>query len=85
MRSERYICLDCGEVFEEPKRFSERHGMTDPPCETKFGCPRCGGAYVRAYRCDLCGDLITEEFVEVGQKHYCGNCFTIRNYNIYED
>lgn len=74
-----YICLDCGETFEEPKRYTETHGLDSPPYEEWNGCPSCGGAYVEAYRCDLCNDWINEEYVEIKNGYkYCENCFQIK-------
>ena len=42
----KYKCLDCGEVFEEPRKYTERHGFADGLYEHWEGCPECGGAYV---------------------------------------
>lgn len=40
-----YRCLDCGNKFETPKRYVERHGFDTPPFEEYHGCPKCGGAF----------------------------------------
>lgn len=40
-----FVCTDCGNEFEEPKKHVERHGFTYPPYEEWWGCPVCGGNY----------------------------------------
>lgn len=40
-----YKCLDCDCIFENPKKFIERHGLDTPPYEEFFGCPVCGGSF----------------------------------------
>lgn len=57
------ICLDCGETFDEPKHFIERHGLDTPPYEEFNGCPKCGGAYDDAVECDKCGDIVSSESI----------------------
>ena len=76
-----YVCLECGEIFDEDEVdvWEETHGLDYGPYESRSGCPCCGGAYVKAHRCDSCGEYInTETYVEVDDKLYCENCFTIR-------
>ena len=43
-----YICLDCGEKFDEPASWQESRGeFWGVPCsETVSGCPYCKGDYV---------------------------------------
>ncbi len=76
-----YICLECIKTFDEPKRFEERHGLDTPPYEVTYGCPYCGGAFQDAIRCDCCGEVITDSYVEIdeGGKRYCDCCFIMRN------
>ena len=42
-----FICLDCGEIFEEPRKVRESRGeFWGAPCyEEWWGCPHCSGAY----------------------------------------
>lgn len=44
----RYICLDCGEIFEEPHEYSECMGefWGQPAYEDFADCPNCGGGYI---------------------------------------
>ena len=70
-----YICLDCGELFEEPKHYVETHGLDYPPYEAWKGCPYCGGAYVDAFECIVCGNWVTGDYVEVDGYVVCENCY----------
>lgn len=77
-----YLCLDCERTFYETKEFVERHGMHIPPYETWTGCPYCGGVYVEAVSCDLCGGWITGEYVELKDDTIvCDNCYDVRDIN----
>lgn len=58
-----YICMDCGDVFEEPRMVKER--MPDywgAPAWEEYGtCPFCGSVeYTEARRCDRCGAYMGE-------------------------
>lgn len=55
-----YICRDCGETFDEPKHYTERHGLETGPYEELTCCPFCGGGYEKAVACECCGRLIPE-------------------------
>ena len=55
-----YICRDCGETFDEPRRYTERHGLETGPYEELTCCPFCGGSYEKAVACAYCGRLIPE-------------------------
>ena len=72
-----FVCIDCGEVFEESKHWQERHGLDTPPYEEWTGCPQCGGSYTIAYRCDDCGEWITDEYIKIDDARYCSNCYQI--------
>lgn len=37
-----YRCRDCGEYFDEPHHWVERHGFTDGLYENWSACPYCG-------------------------------------------
>lgn len=75
---DKYVCVDCGEVFSEPKRHIETHGFSAGPYEVFYVCPCCGGDYVRARRCDACGDWIVGQYImlENGER-ICDECYTI--------
>lgn len=53
----KYICLDCGYQFDEPRKYTETHGLDSPPYEHMSCCPVCGGSYDEAVECDECGKL----------------------------
>ena len=77
----KFVCLDCGHLFEDPKEWKESRGehFGFPAYEEWLGCPRCSGAYVEAKLCDCCGEYIdTDEYVEIGDETYCMNCVTIK-------
>lgn len=71
-----FVCLDCNETFSTPKRYVETHGLDSPPYEVSYGCPYCGGSYVKAYECDECGNLIVGRYIKTdsGQR-ICENCY----------
>lgn len=78
-----FICLDCGEIFEEPKIFTETHGLDSPPYEKLYGCPECGGNFTEAFECDVCGEYIDDEYIITDKgDRICNNCYTV--YNIYD-
>lgn len=71
-----YICLDCGEIFEEPKYYTEKHGLDTPPYEEYRGCPVCGGGYEGAKICDICKSYITDEYIVTSNNDIiCENCY----------
>ena len=59
-QSDAFICVDCGCVFQEPKQVVETHGLDSPPYEIFTVCPKCGGSFVEAKRCDHCTNYITK-------------------------
>lgn len=72
---EMFICKECGNVFEEPIRWEERHGLDTPPFEQHIGCPYCQGAYVEAYRCDCCDYWIDGTYIKTSDgKRFCEEC-----------
>lgn len=45
-----YKCRECGEYFDEPHRWVERHGFDYGPFEHWSACPYCGSCdYDEAY------------------------------------
>ena len=72
-----FICLDCGEIFEKPKIFTENHGLGSPPYEELYGCPLCGGSYAETYKCDVCGKYVEDEYLTTDKGDIiCDNCYT---------
>lgn len=75
-----YVCLDCGETFSFPEIIIEKHGLDSPPYEESIGCPTCGGAFVETMSCDICGEYITNEYVEtIDGSIYCEDCYSVKN------
>ena len=74
------VCLDCGQVFAEPRHYVETHNLERPPYEEWDGCPDCGGPFAKAHKCEECGEWICGEYIKTtsGQR-ICENC-----YNKYE-
>ena len=71
-----YACLECQHVFEEPMRWTERHGLEHGPFEEFSGCPMCGGGYVKTYKCDVCDNYILDDYIKTDDgMRYCENCF----------
>ena len=61
-----YICERCGNVIEDDEFPTEVqcHGYTslgDSFDETIDGCCSCGGEYVEAYQCKVCGEWFAED------------------------
>lgn len=54
----------------------ETHGLDAPPYEVWELCPVCRGTRViEGFRCDLCGETITDRFAELDSgARYCGEC-----------
>jgi hypothetical protein len=75
-----YFCLDCGSLFETPKKYIETHGLDTPPYEEWVGCPDCGGDYTQTEQCHLCGEWITGEYIILrGDTFICEDCYHVKN------
>jgi hypothetical protein len=73
----RYICLDCGQIFDAPRKMTERHGLKDGLFEQTCGCPGCGGAYVETIICSVCLEPITDEYIKTSDgQTICSECYT---------
>lgn len=72
------MCLECNEIFDEPKRWVEDHCLDSPPYEEWLGCPWCGGTYIEAHKCDCCGDwIVTENYIKTNDgERFCEDCIT---------
>lgn len=73
----KYVCLDCGHKFDEPRKYAETHGLDAPPYEHMSCCPVCGGSYDEAVECSDCGELIPEcEAKQLSNGDMlCGSCY----------
>lgn len=75
-----FVCIECGEIFEEPIYWEERHGLSSPPYERFSGCPSCRSGYTEAFKCDCCDEWIDELYIETeDDKRYCLNCYQVRH------
>lgn len=69
-----YRCTECGHIFEdgEQKSCREFHPEVDSMQYERFdGCPLCGGSYESVYKCDDCGNVLSEDELFFG---LCKNC-----------
>lgn len=75
-----YRCLDCGDLFLEPKKYTEAHGLDFPPYEEYHGCPFCGGSFAPVEKCDWCGRYVSGEYIELSNKTViCSDCYEIKD------
>ena len=75
-----WYCNDCEsffdhtvKIYESPVDESRRWGRLI------FGCPHCrSDNYEKAYRCDLCGEYVVEDYVKLKDGTVaCNNCFVL--------
>lgn len=75
-----YKCLDCLEVFDEPKKYSEDctpGGSFEGGNFMRYfkGCPYCAGAYEDADECDCCGKTVfTTDGELINGEFICKDC-----------
>lgn len=76
-----YKCFECGEIFDEPKRWEEYRGefWGTPAYEEVRGCPRCRGDYEELVPCEVCGVEHSEEDLLYG---VCDKCIEERRYDV---
>lgn len=77
----KFICLECGHIFDECDIFTwkeDRGEYWGMPCyEEVNGCPQCCGSYVKAYKCDLCGEYIDGDYMKTEDgRRFCMHCLT---------
>lgn len=74
-----YVCLCCGELFEEPCEYDERH-LEYPPYERWAVSPCCFDGYVSATKCSQCGDYIRDDYIVLSNGNpVCQNCYDIKH------
>ena len=79
-----FLCLECQNIFDEPKTYIETHGLDTPPYEKFSCCPFCGGDYVKTEVCDYCGKYIRGKYIETPDKKLCcEDCYV--EFDITED
>ena len=75
-----YKCLECDEIFEEAKTYSEDYTPGGASEGGSFiyrwqACPCCEGAYREARVCDACGEYEVEDDGEyIDQDWLCKKC-----------
>ena len=76
-----FVCLCCGNTFEEPKRWAEDRGecFGFPSYEQMSDSPCCEDGYAEAFPCACCGEWITtEKYAKTKDgDRFCENCFTL--------
>jgi hypothetical protein len=73
-----YICLDCFEIFDEPKQcFSEEREHFGMPCRESFsGSPCCQYTYVDAVVCSECWEYIKGHYIRTkSDERVCEGCY----------
>ena len=70
----RYICRECGYVFEEPSRVQEIHHEVDGrQVEIFCVCPNCGDTFFEdAITCGYCEEEYAED--DMVAKLFCKKC-----------
>lgn len=76
-----YKCLDCGEVFDEPKKWKEYRGefWGTPAYEEMVGCPHCEGDFGEMVICEICGEEHLDDELNFG---VCDKCIEARRYDV---
>ena len=72
-----YKCLECGEVFEDPKKYCDDltpGGAFEGGSFLNYysACPYCAGNYEEVEECFQCGELTICEYID--GKLLCDNC-----------
>ena len=68
-----FICLDCGNVFDEPATYVEHHPYGSGYADEEFCvCPYCRGDCAPAIQCEQCGEYYIEE--EMHNSIICSTC-----------
>jgi hypothetical protein len=67
-----YICLDCGEIFEEPETWEESYPYGEGYAYQTFSCcPHCEGSYEEAEVCKDCGEYFAPDDLYDGMCNEC--------------
>ena len=71
-----FVCYDCGKMFDEPKIWTNTHGLDTPPYESYDGCPSCGGAFTETYKCGCCNKWIVGSYIKLmSEERICEECY----------
>lgn len=67
-----FKCVECGDIFEEPRTYEEHHPYGMGYATESFACcPSCEGAFKEAQLCKCCDEWFFEYELENG---ICENC-----------
>ena len=70
------VCKECFRVFEYPEHCVNTHGLDYGPYEEYDCCPYCGGAYVEAHECSVCGEWIVSDYIKLANgERICEECY----------
>jgi hypothetical protein len=71
-----FVCLECGNLFHTLAQWEESRGecFGFPAYESYVGSPCCHGNYIEAFKCDACGEFITDDYYRLGDDRYCKDC-----------
>ena len=72
----KFLCWECEAIFDEPKIWTQTHGLDTPPYERYAGCPVCGSAFTTTYKCACCNEWITGSYIKLDSgERVCENCY----------
>lgn len=77
-----YICHECQTQFQKPLKIIEKHGLSSPPYENIFVCPRCKSEnYEKAGPrfCRNCGAKLKSS-----QTNYCSTACKINGKKLFK-
>ena len=64
-----FRCLECGEAFEETLEIKETHGLSTPPYETRYVCPKCKGNNYKPFIKDaISRRQVIDKLIDIMQK-----------------
>lgn len=72
-----FKCLECGHIFDQPRIIEESRGECfGYEAYERIGvCPVCGGEYDEGEKCEICGEIYSQNEIHEG---VCDRC--IDNY-----
>lgn len=76
-----YVCVECGYIFNSYKINNNPCVCFGFPCSEKTkGCPKCGGSFTEAIKCNICREYIDGDYVELDNGScVCDSCYRLKN------